>query len=186
MAKPFPKSVGFLAGAEGNSNDDRGVVGDDLLAGIGDAPACSPFHPDAIARAAGTSGEGDDLLKRPRDVAHQDLHTFSSKQVRDTFGNGGLGERERERERGGRGGRAPSGDCVNVMSLPEGFRRGFRRCTGHGREASEQTRGTLFFFQNSPHMFRTFPRHSPIVLLNVFGRAPLGEGKPPVHLREMM
>ena len=101
MAKPFPKSVGFLAGAEGNSNDDRGVVGDDLLAGIGDAPACSPFHPDAIARAAGTSGEGDDLLKRPRDVAHQDLHTFSSKQVRDTFGNGGLGEREREREGGG-------------------------------------------------------------------------------------
>lgn len=31
--------------AEGNSNDDRGVVGDDLLAGIGDAPACSSFHP---------------------------------------------------------------------------------------------------------------------------------------------
>jgi hypothetical protein len=115
--------------------------------------------------AAGTSGEGDDLLKRPRDVAHQDLHTFSSKQVRDTFGNGGLGERERERgrEREGEGGRAPSGDCVNVMSLPEGFRRGFRRCTGHGREASEQTRGTLYFskihrtcfarFQDIPRLF---------------------------------
>ena len=182
MAKPFPKSVGFLAGAEGNSNDDRGVVGDDLLAGIGDAPACSPFHPDAIARAAGTSGEGDDLLKRPRDVAHQDLHTFSSKQVRDTFGNGGLGERERE----GEGGQGTFGRLCQRDVFARGIPARFQEVYGSrpGGERADPGHSLFFpkFTAHVSHISKTFPD----CFAQRFGRAPVGEGKPPVHLREMM
>ena len=93
---------------------------------------------------------------------------------------------EREREREGGGGQGTFGRLCQRDVFARGIPARFQEVYGSRPGGERADPGHSLFFQNSPHMFRTFPRHSPIVLLNVFGRAPLCEGKPPVHLREMI